>query len=351
MPLPPPISVIIPAYNAAAHIGEALASVAGQGGGFRLEVIVVDDGSTDATREQVAAFALAVGTGLATAPAPGAPVAGCRDGGGPLQIHLIAQANAGPAAARNRGIRAAAGDLIGFLDADDCWPADRLRVQVPILAQFPRVGLVFGDCRGFDARGERALTQFEADRLDLGFWGAPVLVEDPYGKLLRNNFIPTGAVLARKDALLAVGLFDESRRLVEDLDLWLRLALHCPFAYTRAVCELKRTHGANCSADRDAMALAYIEVLRDQARRFPGELRRRGLRVAPLMAFDYCLIGDRREGRGDRAGARRAYAAALRTRPSARPLYYWLRTWLRGPRSGQTQRGRDLGAAPPRDQT
>ena len=347
MPLPPPISVIIPAYNAAAHIGEALASVAGQGGGFRLEVIVVDDGSTDATREQVAAFALAVGTGLAPA-----PVAGCRDGGGPLQVRLIAQANAGPAAARNRGIRAAAGDLIGFLDADDCWPADRLRVQVPILAQFPRVGLVFGDCRGFDARGERALTQFEADGLDLGFWGAPVLVEDPYGKLLRNNFIPTGTVLARKDALLAVGLFDESRRLVEDLDLWLRLALHCPFAYTREVCELKRTHGANCSADRDAMALAYIEVLRDQARRAPGELRRRGLRIAPLIAFEYCLIGDRREGRGDRAGARGAYAAALRTRPSARPLYYWLRTWLRGPRSGQTQGGRrDAGAAPPRDRT
>ena len=337
MPLPPPISVIIPAYNAAAHIGEALASVAGQGGGFRLEVIVVDDGSTDATRGQVAAFA----RGLAAA-GTSDPGQWRGDGRGALRVRLFTQANAGPAAARNRGIRAATGELIAFLDADDRWPADRLRVQVPILAQHPRVGLVFGDCRGFDARGERALTQFEADGLDLGFWGAPVLVEDPYGKLLRNNFIPTGAVLARKDALLAVGLFDESRRLVEDLDLWLRLALHCPFAYTRAVCELKRTHGANCSADRDAMALAYIEVLRDQARRFPGELRRRGLRIAPLIAFEYCLIGDRREGRGDRAGARGAYAAALWTRPSLRALYYWLRTWLHG---------RDAGAAPPRGRT
>jgi len=337
MPLPPPISVIIPAYNAAAHIGEALASVAGQGGGFRLEVIVVDDGSTDATRGQVAAFA----RGLAAA-GTSDPGQWRGDGRGALRVRLFTQANAGPAAARNRGIRAATGELIAFLDADDRWPADRLRVQVPILAQHPRVGLVFGDCRGFDARGERALTQFEADGLDLGFWGAPVLVEDPYGKLLRNNFIPTGAVLARKDALLAAGLFDESRRLVEDLDLWLRLALHCPFAYTRAVCELKRTHGANCSADRDAMALAYIEVLRDQARRVPGALRRRGLRVAPLIAFEYCLIGDRHEGRGDRAGARRAYAAALRTRPSLRALYYWLRTWLRG---------RDAGQAPPRGRT
>jgi len=327
MPLPPPISVVIPAYNAGHYIREALASVADQRDGSPLEIIVVDDGSVDETRERVAAFALAANARRPLNQSLNRLATGTRDGRGPVTVRLITQPNAGPAAARNRGIRAASGDLIAFLDADDRWPADRLRVQLAILADHPQVGLVFGDCRGFDAQGERALTQFEADGLDLGFWGDPVLVADPYGKLLRNNFIPTGAVLARKGALLAAGLFDESRRLVEDLDLWLRLALRCPFAYTRKVCALKRTHGANLSADYDAMALAYIEVLRAQAATVPGELRRRALRIAPLIAFEYCLIGARREDRGDRAGARNAFAAALRSAPAVRPLYYWLHTW------------------------
>ncbi len=321
----PLISIVIPAFNAAAHVGAALASVAGQRGSFRLEVIVVDDGSTDATVECVRAFA----------------AAGTRSGA-PLSLRLVAQANAGPAAARNRGIRAATGELVAFLDADDLWPADRLRLQVPILAAHPEAVLVFGDCRGFDERGESALTQFEAEGLGVVLADHPTLIRDPYLRLLAHNFIPTGSVLARRDRLFAAGLFDESRRLVEDLDLWLRLALLGPMAYTHAVCELKRTHGGNVSADQDAMSLAYIDVLRAQLRTRGDELRRRGLAVGALISGEYCLLGDRRERRGDHRGARRAYAAAWRAHPAPRPLYYWLRSWVHRP-AGTAP---DLGSVP-----
>ena len=308
VPAAPLVSVVIPAYNASTHIGAALASVAAQEGGYPLEVIVVDDGSRDGTAGCVRTFA--------------AGIRGTR-----LSVRLMSQPNAGPAAARNRGVRAATAALIAFLDADDRWPRYRLRVQVPLLAAHPRAVLAFGDCRGFDERGEWARTQFASEGLDRVFASEPTLVEDPYPRLLAHNFIPTGSVLARRDRLLAAGLFDESRRLVEDLDLWLRMALLGPMVCTRAVCELKRTHMANVSADRDAMSLAYIEVLRAQVRARAGELRRRRLRVGWLIAREYCLLGDRREGRGDGAGARHAYSEALRSHPSLRPLWYWLRSW------------------------
>jgi glycosyltransferase involved in cell wall biosynthesis len=305
---PPGVSVIVPAYNAGAHIRAALESIAAQRDAPAIEVIVVDDGSTDDTGEQVDAFA--------------------RTAAGAVTVRLIAQANAGPSAARNRGIQASRADLIALLDADDLWPPERLHIQLALLAQHPQAGLVFGDCRGFAHDGQNPRTQFEEQGLDDAFWGGPVLVQDPYAKLIAVNYVPTGAVLARKDCLLAAGGFDESRRLVEDMDLWLRLALHGPFAYTRAVCQLKRTHAGNVSADAEAMTLAFIDVLQTQARQFPQELRRRGLRIAPRVAFEYALVGDQRERRGDRAGARRAYLAALRAHPSLRPAYYWARTWL-----------------------
>ena len=178
----PAISVIVPAYNAGATIQETLESIAGQHGGIAIEVIVVDDGSTDDTRERVAAFA--------------------RSARSTLRVRLTTQANAGPSAARNRGIRESSAELIALLDADDLWPAGRLAVQLALLDQYPQVGLIFGDCRGFAQDGPLPRTQFEEQGLDAAFWGGPVLVQDPYARLLQVNYVPTGAMLARKGCIL-----------------------------------------------------------------------------------------------------------------------------------------------------
>jgi glycosyltransferase involved in cell wall biosynthesis len=299
----PCISIIIPAHDAAAHLGACLDSVLAQRGPFRHEVIVIDDASTDAT----------------------ADIARGRAGVRLLRL----DDNAGPSAARNLGIAEARGELIAFLDADDLWPPGRLAAGLAVLAAHPDIGLVFGDCLVFDAGGVRLPSFFADGGLDQGFWGDPLRIPDQDLKLFRLNYIPTGAVLVRRRHLEAVGGFDASRRMVEDLDLWLRLAGVCPFAHIPMICQHKRSHGANVSSQREAMALANLDVLGRHWHARRRELRRRGLRMRGYFAYEYCLLGDLREQAGDAPGARRWYRRALGTAPSVRALYYWLRSFLR----------------------
>jgi glycosyltransferase involved in cell wall biosynthesis len=308
----PLITVVVPAYNAARYLGDALGSIAAQRGLFETEVLVVDDGSTDTTAGLAAGFA---------------------------GVRVIRQPNLGPSAARNRGIAEARGDLIAFLDADDLWTPGALAALLEVLERHEDAGLAFGDCRIFSDDGPRARSQFEEQGLEEAFFGGAERVQDPYARLFRLNYIPTGAVLARKACIETAGGFDESLRRVEDMDLWFRMALACPFVYTRTLCELKREHRLNVSADLETMTLAYIQVLERQARDFPKELRRRGIRIGRRVCLEQCLVGDKRARRGDPAGARAAFAAAFRARPSLRPVYYWLRTLLPGQQPMPSDRG------------
>ena len=296
---PPLISVVIPTYNAADFIVESLASVAAQKGPFETEIIVVDDGSTDDTRERVRSFDA---------------------------VQLIPQANAGPSAARNRGIEAALGDYVAFLDSDDLWPDGKLAAQVEVAQRHPEAGLIFGDCRIFTEEGPRAQTFFEEAGLDTGFWGHSVLVQDPYRKLFTTNFVPTGAALIRKDCFREVGLFDEKRSYVEDMELWFRIAFRFPVAYTTHLCELKREHGAGLSANTERMALAFIDVLELQLALHGDLIREQGIPVAERIAYEYCLLGDRSERGGRLTEARRWYLQGFRHHPSLRPAFYWLRS-------------------------
>jgi glycosyltransferase involved in cell wall biosynthesis len=304
----PTVSTIIPAHNAADYLGDCIESVLAQQGPFRHEVVIVDDASTDATAELAGHFA-----------------AQHED----VRLLRLAE-NLGPSAARNHGIAAASGSMIAFLDADDLWPAGRLTAGLAVLEAHPDVGLVFGDCAVFDAHGERMASFFADAGLDDAFWGDPLLIPDQDLKLFRLNYIPTGAVLVRREHLTTVGGFDAGRRLVEDLELWLRLAPVCRFAHVPAVWQHKRVHSACVSNRREAMALANLDVLGTHWRQRRRALRRRGLSMQGYFAYEYCLLGDLREQAGDAAGARAWYLRALRTQPAPRPLYYWLRVLLFG---------------------
>lgn len=189
MPAAPKVSVIIPAYNAAGCVRRAVDSVLAQS--FRdFELLVVDDGSSDDTLEVLAAYG--------------------------DRLRPLAQANGGPAAARNHGLRQARGEYVAFLDADDHWRPDKLARQVQLL----------------DARPEIGFCSSATDVVDAA--GAPVCAwpcQPDAGPLpdilfLRGTVISgsTSGVLARRSLVLAQGGFDENLRGFEDPDLWIRLA-------------------------------------------------------------------------------------------------------------------------------
>lgn len=289
------ISVVIPAHDAARFLGECLASVFSQQGRFELEVIVVDDGSTDETVSIARGFAGVTLIGLET--------------------------NQGPAVARNAGIAQARGEFVAFLDADDLWPADSLAARIDVLQRHPAAALVFGDCRQFDAQARRAQTLFEEGGFGATAWGPGELAPHAYERLLDDNFITTGSVLARRSLLVAAGGFAADLRLVEDLDLWLRLSRRHPLGWHSAVCLLRRRHDANQSRDARAMSLAYLEVLRRQdlgANRTPPELARK---LKKCAAREQLLLAERALNQRDFAEATRWARRSLLTRPGAKALW------------------------------
>lgn len=283
----PLVSVIIPAFDAGATLAACLASVSAQGEGVRHEIIVIDDGSTDDTLEIARAT-------------PG--------------VTGISQNNRGPAAARNAGIERARGEYLAFLDADDLWPKGKLAHQLALLQDHSDAALCFGDCRQFGESETWTRTLFESGQYGASAWGDGPYVPDAYARLLRDNFITTGSVMARRGVIQALGGFDESLRLVEDLELWLRVARHHPIAWTERVCLLRRRHAANTSREAAAMSLAYLQVLARQPRDAAD--------LDALVAREYQdmagrALTDRRGGDAMRWAWR-----SLAARPSVRALWY-----------------------------
>src|SRR5262245_25174348 len=215
--LDPIVSVVIAAYNARCFLPETLASVFSQSYSS-YEIIVVDDGSTDGTREMLQTYNEKVVCRL--------------------------QENRGPSAARNAAIEAAQGKYIAFLDADDLWFPQKLELQVDFMERNPRIGLVFSDMEEFDR--ERTLCRSLLGRtLFARHLPAGQALADARQKLLIEDFIPTSTVVMRKECFTATGLFDESLQFVEDRDLWLRVAAAFPLAAIPMIVGRKRVHGSN----------------------------------------------------------------------------------------------------------
>jgi hypothetical protein len=186
------LSVVIPAYNAARTIRSAVASTLNQTRPV-LEVIVVDDGSTDATAQVVAAI---------TDP----------------RVRLISRANGGPAAARNTGIGAAHGDCVGFLDSDDLWLPGYAERAVGALSAAANPGFAYTDAYLFRVDSGRVKRGTAMDALD----PAPVDRESFLIALLRRNFVFTSATVPAA-VLAAVGGYNEKLAMSEEYDLWLRI--------------------------------------------------------------------------------------------------------------------------------
>lgn len=189
----PLISVIVPAYNAERTILDTIRSVQQQT--FRdLELIVVDDGSTDRTLELVERVA-------------------------EPRLRVVSQPNAGVSAARNRGIALAAGACLTFLDADDLWMPEKLERQWAALEAHPGAGVAYSWTYFIDEDGRLLYAQ------DPVFYEGDVLKE-----LLVRNFIASGSnVLVRREAIEASGGFDPDLNFSADWEFCVRLAARSPF--------------------------------------------------------------------------------------------------------------------------
>ncbi len=185
----PKVSVIIPTHNRGRLIGRALESVFKQT--YKdYEVIVVDDGSTDNTREVLAQFG--------------------------NKIKYIAQPQQGSAAARNRGIRESMSEYVAFLDSDDFWIPEKLATQVEILDKHKNVGIVYSKMIMINEKGEQC-----------GMKPSSVSGKN-YQELLEIwGDLPTSTVMTRKDYFNKAGLFDQSLTTMQDIDMWLRIARFC----------------------------------------------------------------------------------------------------------------------------
>ncbi len=204
------VSVIIPAYRAAATIGRALASVAGQTLRPR-EVIVVDDGSGDGTMAAAEAM---------------------REHMNGIALIVVAQQNRGAGAARNRAIGLAGSRYLAFLDADDEWLPGKIERSMAVLADADHT-LVAHDYIRVDADGTERLIEC-ARRFDQA--------ANPFTGLFRQGFIGTSMVIARRDAVLAAGGFDESLATAQDFDLWLKMLAGSGVTFTIFPEALTRYH-------------------------------------------------------------------------------------------------------------
>lgn len=195
----PTVSVVIPTYNRAHCICDTVDSVLAQTFAD-LEVIVVDDGSTDNTREVLEE----------------------RYGD---RIVYIYQDNQERSAARNTGIRHSKGECVAFLDSDDIWLPDKLQAQMEVANRYPEVGLLYGRVFPIDSRGQWHLRETE-----MSGWGKAIPGR-MFDRLIMLPVIPTPTVIVRRTCLDRVGFFDESFSSFADWDLWLRVCLHYDVAF------------------------------------------------------------------------------------------------------------------------
>jgi glycosyl transferase family 2 len=204
----PLVSAIVTFYNQAEYVDDALDSLLGQTYPT-VEVIAVDDGSTDATAARCAAY---------------------RD-----RIVYVRQDNAGASAARNRGLEQARGSLVAHMDGDDLWEPDKLAEQVDAAARFPEAALIAVDGIEFTDNGIRPYPLIGPVAAPL-FEGVdePVVVATVYDLLLTGNFLATPSqVMYRADVVRALGGWDPNFVTSADYELYLRIAMRHPFAFVR----------------------------------------------------------------------------------------------------------------------
>jgi hypothetical protein len=291
------ISAVVPAYNAAAFIGQALASIQQQSTPID-EIIVVDDGSSDDTEAIVRSCA-------------------------PEALY-ISQCNQGPSVARNRGIEAASGEWIAFLDADDQWTREKTTAQLSVLKKHPELRLIASDMKEVDAHGNEITASVLAKHQQQAFYqalnGAPL--PNALARLVTKNFIPTGTVLVQRQALLQAGLFNPHIRFGEDLELWAKIACHHPMTCLPAIHMLRRQHATNTTTHTGPMLKDLTRVMESIATYGHERLKQQGISPSTLIASALADLGYWQFSQANYREARHEFIHSLRVHLNKRALLY-----------------------------
>ena len=282
------VSTIIPAYNAARFVAKAIDSALMQN--VAQQIIVVDDGSKDETADIVRAYGEAV--------------------------ELIQQPNGGVSAARNRGISAARGDFVAFLDADDVWLPGKLARQLALFSSDPALGTVICDEIHVTSDGEIVRPSFLATRRCYGQLPARASrLDKPVTWLVRESFFPTSGVLTRRDVLARAGYFDTALSICEDRDLWLRLAFQGPVGLVPEVMLrylTGRPDSLSVTATQVRWAEALFEVLQRHRSQINARVRVEREQPGALLGEVFNELGDVFWYADRHESAAAAYGEALR---------------------------------------
>jgi glycosyltransferase involved in cell wall biosynthesis len=273
----PLVSVVTAAYNMGRYLGEAVESVLGQDYPA-VELIVVDDGSTDDTPAVLAHYAA------------------------DPRVTIIRQENSGQTVAKNRGMRAARGRYVGFCDADNAWLPHKLSRQVPLLQGNERLGVVYGDIQFIDEEGRDLPTP--KIRRSSGRITGPLLVD---------NFVTFNTTLVPRRVLEEFDYMDESLTMAIDYDLWLRISTRYDFLHLPEVLVRYRIWGGQMSHRTGERLDNFFRLLESFLERYPDSVTPAEVRRA--WAHTYVTRGRWHAHKGRTAEALADFGRAFRQRP------------------------------------
>ena len=216
----PKVSIIIPTYNQSQYLEEAMESVLNQTY-QNIEIIIVDDGSTDNTSEVVKSF--------------------------DNKIIYIPQKNKGASSARNAGIKKAQGQYVAFLDSDDMWIKNKLEKQIKFIQNNPEIGLLGTGCYQMVDINKMIYKKIFPAKNE-------ILQKD----LIKYNPFIQSSVIIRKDIFNDIGLYDEKFKESEDYDLWLRIAQKYKVANIQEALVTKKYYEKGLSKDKDNKQLYFV---------------------------------------------------------------------------------------------
>jgi glycosyltransferase involved in cell wall biosynthesis len=286
------VSVIIPTYNCENYICETIDSVFAQT--YQdFEIIVVDDGSTDNTKEVLKKYS--------------------------DRIRYFFQEKSGPSVARNAGVRASLGEYLAFLDSDDIWLRNKLEIQIKIMDSSPEVGLICTDGEKFNNEGMLATSLrpslakhalFKKDSLKFRISqteinDGSIFKGDLYKELCLGNVVVTSSVLVRSSCLRKIGDFDKGLNVAEDYDLWIRISQKYQILYLNRVTVRYRIRRDSISGELSlrnsnterGTGLFFDKHLKVCPKEYRSVIRRRAYECYRDAAWGYFHHGEMKEAR------------------------------------------------------